>query len=71
MNLLSAEKKVIRKEVTWVISNITAGSKEQISRVVDSGFIVKLIDMCIHDELEVKREVVYALANTVSGVPAE
>ena len=51
--------------------NIIAGSKEHISKGVDLGFIAKPIDICIHDELEVKKEVVYALANLVSGVSAE
>ena len=38
LNLLTtSHKKSIKKEACWTISNITAGTKEQIQFVLDSG----------------------------------
>lgn len=35
--LKTAQKKSIKKEACWTISNITAGTKEQIQAVIDAG----------------------------------
>ena len=36
LNLLNSHKKTIRKETCWVISNITAGSADQIQEVIET-----------------------------------
>ena len=35
--LKTAQKKSIKKEACWTISNITAGTKDQIQAVIDAG----------------------------------
>ena len=37
--LKTAQKKSIKKEACWTISNITAGTKEQIQAVIDAGAV--------------------------------
>ena len=41
--LIFSKKKTIRKEVCWTLSNITAGSVEQIQQCLDMGLVDKLI----------------------------
>ena len=76
--LLYHQKKEVRKEAAWTISNITAGNKDQINLVlqatgkingsVDGNRIVpKLIDLLKHDCFDVKKEAAWALSNCTSG----
>ena len=69
--LISHKQKELRKETCWCVSNITAGSPEQIQLVLDSGVIDKLIYMMQVDESsEVRQEGVWALANmTMNALP--
>ena len=41
--LKTAQKKSIKKEACWTISNITAGTKEQIQAVIDAGTLSRPI----------------------------
>ena len=41
--LLDHPKKAIKKEICWSISNVTAGSPEQIQKCLDIGLIDKVI----------------------------
>jgi len=41
--LTSSHKKSIKKEACWTISNITAGTKEQIQNVLDAGIAAPLV----------------------------
>ena len=41
--LLSHHKEKINKEAVWFLSNITAGSREQVQLVIDSGLIPYVI----------------------------
>ena len=45
LNLLNSHKKTIRKETCWVISNITAGTTNQIQEVIDAGLIPPLVQL--------------------------
>lgn len=46
LNLLTANhKKSIKKEACWTISNITAGTKEQIQAVIDSQLVSPLVHL--------------------------
>lgn len=56
--LLQSPKKAIRKEAAWTISNITAGSKDQISHIMQYDFMLRLIEMCEVDEFDIKKEAV-------------
>ncbi len=60
LQLLSTNhKKSIKKEACWTISNITAGTKEQIQAVIDAGIIPPLVHL-----LQVRR------GHTWSGIRA-
>ena len=41
--ILSHSKKTVRKESCWVLSNITAGTQEQLQLCINSGIIEKLV----------------------------
>lgn len=46
LSLLTANhKKSIKKEACWTISNITAGTKEQIQAVIDNSLIPPLVHL--------------------------
>jgi hypothetical protein len=46
LSLLTANhKKSIKKEACWTISNITAGTKEQIQSVIDNQLIPPLVHL--------------------------
>ena len=44
------------KEATWALSNITAGTVEQIQRVVDEGFLHTLVHLIQEVRKERERE---------------
>ena len=46
-----------------MLSNLTAGDREQVAAVCAAGVVPKLLDMAAHEEYEIKKEVVYALCN--------
>jgi hypothetical protein len=43
--LTASHKKSIKKEACWTISNITAGTKEQIQSVIDAQLISPLVHL--------------------------
>jgi hypothetical protein len=56
----------IRKEICWTISNIAAGTIEQIQSIFDSGIIPLLVDALRHSELYVRSEACWAVTNAMS-----
>ena len=61
-------KQSIRKEACWVISNIAAGSVEQIQAVIDSGVFPKLIEFLKRDDQnDVRKEAVWIVCNALDG----
>jgi len=62
-DLLAHDKKAIRKEVAWSISNITAGPEHQIQACFDSGVIDKLLHMMQFDDMEIRKEACWAVSN--------
>lgn len=52
--LLDHPKKAIRKEICWSISNVTAGSTEQIQKCIDIGLIDKIIAMMGTASMDIK-----------------
>ncbi|KAF2074361.1 hypothetical protein CYY_004337 [Polysphondylium violaceum] len=69
-NMLLFNRKSIQKEACWALSNLTAGTSEQISQVIShpntAGY---LIDLMSHSQFEVKREACWALSNATNGSP--
>ena len=69
--LTNYNKKSIKKEACWTISNITAGNKEQIQAVISSGIIGPLVELLARAEFDIKKEAAWAISNATSGGTAE
>ncbi|KAK7273645.1 hypothetical protein RIF29_14702 [Crotalaria pallida] len=68
LNLLTHNhKKSIKKVGCWTISNITAGNKEQIQVVIETGLIAPLINLLQNAEFDIKKEAALAISNATSG----
>jgi hypothetical protein len=65
--LIEHPKKPVRKEVVWSISNITAGSSNQIALCIQSGLFDKLVFLMIHDDPAIKKEAIWAISNATAG----
>lgn len=57
----------MRKEVVWSVSNLTAGSSEQIQMIIDCGLFDQLIHLMMHDDPTIKKEAIWAIANATSN----
>jgi importin subunit alpha-1 len=66
-SLLSNDRKGIRKETCWALSNITAGSKEQIQAVIEHGIIPVLVHMLEMEDFDIRKECAWAISNATSG----
>jgi hypothetical protein len=64
---MSHRKKGIKKEACWTVSNITAGSGEQIQRVLDANLIPPLITMLRDESFDIQKEAAWAISNATSG----
>lgn len=64
--LLNSPRKAIRKEACWTISNITAGNKEQIQAIIDTGLVPSLIRMMGTEDFDIVKECVWAISNATS-----
>ncbi|GMH20460.1 hypothetical protein Nepgr_022301 [Nepenthes gracilis] len=60
-------KKSIKKEACWTISNITAGTREQLQAVIESGIIAPLVHLLQNAEFDIKKEAAWAISNATSG----
>lgn len=67
MKLFSHSKKAIRKETCWAISNITAGTREQIQAVINAELIPGVISMLQTGDFDIKKEAAWAISNATSG----
>lgn len=69
--LLDHEKHGIRKEACWSLSNVLAGTPQQIQKVMDEGDIIPIIlHLLATDRFDVKKEAAWCIANAVSGATA-
>lgn len=66
-HLKEAREMRTKKEATWALSNITAGTVEQIQRVVNEGFLHTLVRLIQEGVVDVAREAVWAVSNLVAG----
>ena len=52
-------------ETCWIISNITAGTPEQIGMVIkNQELLTKLISLSTNDFADVQREAIWAICNS-------
>ena len=66
--LLHHQKRMIRKEACWVLSNIAAGTHKQIGAVVRTkGCIQRVTEMAMSSEWEVRKEAIWVVSNIASG----
>ena len=70
-NLLSHPKKSVRKEGSWVLSNITAGNENQIQSCIQAGIVEKLVEILEHDDMTVRNEAIWALSNCTACATPE
>jgi len=64
--LLDHPKKAIRKEICWSISNVTAGTSDQIQKCLDIGLIDKVISLMAVSSMDLKSEAVWCLSNSTA-----
>lgn len=67
LSLLCSPKEGIRKEACWTISNITAGSPQQIQAVIDANIVPPLINILQNADFKTKKEACWAMSNATSG----
>lgn len=60
-------KKAIRKESCWTISNITAGTRDQIQAVLDNGLIPPVIHLLQTADFDIKKEAAWVISNATAG----
>ncbi len=66
--LLDHDRKAIRKETCWALSNVAAGNHSQISAVFAiHGLPEKLVQIVTTDLFEVKKEAAWVVSNSLSG----
>jgi len=72
LSLLSSQRKAIRKEACWTISNITAGNRAQVQAVIDAQIIPRLVTLLKNSDFDIKKEAAWALSNATScGSPEQ
>jgi hypothetical protein len=57
--------------VCWALSNITAGSRDQIQAVINASLIPPVIKQLTASELEVRKEAAWIINNITSGTPQQ
>ncbi|KFK30899.1 hypothetical protein AALP_AA6G040600 [Arabis alpina] len=68
LNLLTNTYEMkIKKKACWTISNITAGSSNQIQAVIKAGIIQPLVLMLQTAEFEVQKEAAWGISNATDG----
>jgi importin subunit alpha-6/7 len=65
--LLSNDRKSICKDACWALSNITAGTKEQLQAVIDHNVIPALVHMLETEDFDIRKECTRAISNSTSG----
>jgi len=66
-NFLKSDRRNVRKESLWVLSNICAGSRAQIQQVIDNNLFSTILEMLDDKESEVIVEACWCLYNTICG----
>eukprot|EP01029_Cantina_marsupialis_P029522 TRINITY_DN781793_c0_g1_i1.p1 TRINITY_DN781793_c0_g1~~TRINITY_DN781793_c0_g1_i1.p1 ORF type:complete len:491 (-),score=121.11 TRINITY_DN781793_c0_g1_i1:104-1576(-) len=69
LNLLANDTRLIKKEVLWSLSNITAGTQEQIDSFLVHGEAVRYVmqEGLTNPNLHLRREAVFVICNAING----
>lgn len=62
-DLLSHEEMVISREACWTLSNLFAGSEEQVRKLMDFGILEKVIQLCLEGPDDMKKEAIWCVSN--------
>lgn len=66
--LLNHERRAIKKEACWVLSNIAAGTEQQIGNVLGKyGCMSRVAEMAEHATWEVRKEAIWVVSNVATG----
>ncbi len=65
--LLETGKESVKKEACWTLSNITAGTAEQIQAVIDEDLFPAIVQLLDKATFMTKKEAAWAVANVSSG----
>ncbi|XP_018654197.1 LOW QUALITY PROTEIN: importin alpha-related [Schistosoma mansoni] len=70
--LLNNEKSTVVKEACWVVSNITAGSVDQIDMVISHNVMPCILEILYKGEFRTQKEACWVISNYISGgTPAQ
>ena len=64
---LASPKKAVRKEAVWTISNIAAGTADQVAALLAANLFPPILKMLDTEDFEIKKEAVWAISNALSG----
>lgn len=65
LDMLSSDDSEFLSEATWILVNITAGSSEQTSQVVEAGALPKLISLFPTSTDAIKENILMTVGNTM------
>ncbi|KAL4591975.1 hypothetical protein LXL04_004952 [Taraxacum kok-saghyz] len=68
---LKSEHRFLKKEATWVLSNIAAGSVTHKQLICKSEAVSLLLKLLINSPFDIKKEVAYVLGNSCVAPPKE
>ncbi len=69
--LLDHPELLVRRESCSILSNITAGTAEQIQAMIDAAIFPKLIDKLKIEDIHIQKEVMRTISNTMRGGTSE
>merc|ERR1719261_1644731 len=67
-HFLHSKKSNLVKEACWLLSNVTAGTQDQIQAVIDAGLLSRILEICMGGASHmVRKEAFWTIANLAVG----